>query len=988
MSQSVQLSVSGMYTAPSDFAGLPPGSLDAAVNVESRHKNLLESRRGFESVDGTASLSDHIIRITNFPVGGTDASIILTSDGDLNYHHAGDGSQTALPGFTSGLVAPDVLAKNRFVRGGQNLYLTNRDGVLSYSSGSGADVLPAGVPRGLDLTATATNDTSGFFTNNQVLATTAKITSGSLTLTKLASSSGVTEGMYVAGTGIPAMTTIISITQPAVVLVETGTLAAGSIHITALATTTGLVVGQLVTGQGIQSGSKIATIVSGTAVDLDVAAYQTGAAVAVTFTNPLTMTMSANATATTDPLSIVFYSGAQVAYRAIFGRVETDIDGNNTTRYGAPSAIAVATNTSGTSTNVSVVATLPKNSTDVITFIQLYRSEASATVDIEALDQMALVYERDLVAGDFTARQVTITDETPDSEKGIPLYTGTDREGILQANLPPPSCWDMGIYRNFAVYGNCTQPSTLAVTLTSVGVPSGLQSGDTITIVAGSDTEVYTAAGSESPATRQFKVFSAGTVSQNITDTVNSLIRVINYDNAMPVHAILTSSTTDLPGQITFESDVPYGTFTMTASAHATAWDPVMTSLTSDINNYNNAIFVSKVDELESVPGANLYRVGDSSSPVIRIIPLRDYAIVLKGSGVYKIVGTDPKNLLITPFDLTTNIVGPDTAVRLNSGVWMFSNQGVVSIDDSGVNAKSPPIDDQLNELIGTNISGLNSLAFGIGYESDRKYVLSVPVAVGETFTTKQYVFNYVTSSWTTWDRNLYEGFIHSTEGKLYVARADGVNNGISKERRSGTYTDAADESILGNITSVTSTTEVVMSDVSNVEVGDILSQTLAVLSPVTAVDTIAGAVTLQYPFVWATGDVTIIKAISCSITFKQVFGDNPAFVRQFPEGLVLFKSSGFNIATMSFFTDYSQSTETVTLYSSLLAGLWGLFPWGNGPWGGGAGLPSSIRFYVPANKQLGSYIIPTLRIKQAWAAWRFQGMSLSWAPISQESGR
>jgi hypothetical protein len=630
--------------------------------------------------------------------------------------------------------------------------------------------------------------------------------------------------------------------------------------------------------------------------------------------------------------------------------------------------------------------TLPKNSSDLITFIQLYRSEQTDSAAIAPLDQMALVYQRDLVAGDFTARTVTISDQAPDSTKGIPLYTGTDREGILQANLPPPSCWDMTIFRNFAIYANATAPSTLSVTLDAVGAPSGVQVNDTITIVSGSSTQVYTAKATETASAREFKVFSAGTPSQNITDTANSIIRVINYDNSMPVHVILTSTTTDLPGQMTFESDLPYGTFTANLSAHTSAFDPPLSNLTSDLNYYNNGVFVSKVDELESVPGANLYRVGDSSASIIRVLALRDYVVVLKEDGIYKIIGTTPQGLTVVPFDLTTKIIGPDTAAKLNSGVWMLSNQGVVSIDDAGVNAKSPPIDNLLNELIGSALDGLNDLAFGVGYESDRKYVLSVPATSDDTFTSTQYVYNYVTNSWTTWDRNLYWAFVHSNEGKLYISRADGDDNGTSKERKSGTYRDFSDEDISVTISSVTSSTEVVLADVRDVAVGDILYESSGVLSPITAVDLSTNAVTLQYEAAWTPGAATILKAISCLITFKQVFGDNPAFVRQFPDGLAMFKQTGFNTASLGFITDYSQGTETVTLYATLLGNLWGLFPWGDGGWGGVV-YPSNIRFEVPANKQLGSYITPTLTIAQAWSNWKLQGMSLSWYAVSPEVG-
>jgi len=140
----------------------------------------------------------------------------------------------------------------------------------------------------------------------------------------------------------------------------------------------------------------------------------------------------------------------------------------------------------------------------------------------------------------------------------------------------------MCIFKNFALYGNITQPSTLSLTVTAVGPASGVQVGNVITITSGSTTGLYTGAVAENAALKQFRIYTAGTASQNITDTVNSLIRVINYDSTVAVHAILVSTTTDLPGQFILESDNPYGTFTATVSANATAFDPTLTNLTSE----------------------------------------------------------------------------------------------------------------------------------------------------------------------------------------------------------------------------------------------------------------------------------------------------------------------------------------------------------------------------------------------------------------------
>ena len=994
MSQSLNLSVSGLYTSLNDMNGLPPGALNTASNVESRYKNVLEPRRGFvELAQSTIALTT-LKRIINFYIGGTDRNVALTSDEDVRFYN-GSG-WTALSGsFATGINAPDATnAKSRFTKAGQNLYLTSNDGIRSLSSGSSASMLRSGVPKGLNIKSVTNGASAGFFSNNTVLSTTGTITNASANITTLASTTGIVVGQYVGDSlgNIPAGTTVSSITQAATVLVVTGNTTAGSATLLNVASISGLAIGQKVSGIGIPEGATIiAPAPSGTTVNISVAAYQTATGNSFTFSSPVIVVMSANATASVSATSLTFYSGAQVGYRIVFGRTETDKDGNTITRLGAPSPIAVVTNTLSTPTNTTVTATLPKNSSSLITFYQLYRSSQTAGSTITPLDQYQLVVETALTPSDFTARVITITDATTDSLRGASLYAGSDQEGILQASNPPPMAWDCCPFRDFMIYVNATQPSSKKITILAVGGGSGIAVNDTITIAGAfagtSYSRTYTAKASENQASREFQLITSGTPSQNITDTANSLIRVINYDNNLPVHATLVSTTTDLPGQILLECDNPsIETFTVTASAHTTAYDPTLSGVTSTVNTINNGIYVSKSGELEAVPATNLLRAGDSSGSILRCIPLRDYVIIIKTDGIYKLQGLTPGGLACNPFDLTTKIIGADTAVILNSGVWMLSNQGVVSISDGGVDAKSIPIDDQLNTSIGSNLSAIQDVAFAIGYESDRKYILSLPQSNSDTSTVKQYVFNYVTNSWTTWDRRLRCAYIHSTDGKLYIGRDDNTEQGLSKERKSGTYQDYVDEGIDLTIDSVISSTVLTLSDVNNVTVGDILYQDSSNFSPITSVDSTTNQITVESALSWVTGAIQVLKAYSCDVTWKQVFGDNPAFVRQFSEGLALFKNTRFNSGTLNFVTDFDKSSEPVTIYGTG-NGLYGLFPWGSVPWGGTL-LPSNIRFLVPQNKQLGSYIIPSMTIRQGYSNFKFQGIALSYNNISFEVGK
>ena len=119
---------------------------------------------------------------------------------------------------------------------------------------------------------------------------------------------GVQPGMAVTGTGIPAGTTVLSMTNGTFSLAATGTTTAGSTSVTAVAPVTGIAAGMTITGPNLATGTYVVTI-SGTTVTLSQNAIASGAATALTFTGGGTITLSQNATATATGTTFVFAGG-------------------------------------------------------------------------------------------------------------------------------------------------------------------------------------------------------------------------------------------------------------------------------------------------------------------------------------------------------------------------------------------------------------------------------------------------------------------------------------------------------------------------------------------------------------------------------------------------------------------------------------------------------------------------------------------------------
>ena len=159
--QDLTLEVAGLYTHPNPLSSVPKGGLSVAENIVIDRENLAESRRGFVQY---ATLPDPH-KAFNF-----DDTIIVHSD-DLFVIDNGSGTFTNVntTSYTASLEGPTTNLLAQSIQANGNLYLTTDKGVIKLDSSTGT-LARAGVPRALDLSATAANVAGGFLANNSAVA--------------------------------------------------------------------------------------------------------------------------------------------------------------------------------------------------------------------------------------------------------------------------------------------------------------------------------------------------------------------------------------------------------------------------------------------------------------------------------------------------------------------------------------------------------------------------------------------------------------------------------------------------------------------------------------------------------------------------------------------------------------------------------------------------------------------------------------------------
>lgn len=577
-----------------------------------------------------------------------------------------------------------------------------------------------------------------------------------------------------------------------------------------------------------------------------------------------------------------FNSSSNVAYQVVWGY----IDANNNTVLGDPSELINVTNSSGSPQNVNLTFTVPSGLSTSY-FWQLYRSAQTNSTSVVAGVQFQLIAQANLTAGQISALSVSYTDQTPDTLKGSYLYTDTTQQGPLQTNDQPPLAVDMCYWKNMTFYLNIKSKQRAYVTVISVGSPSGIQNGDTFVITSGATTLTFTGAATQDPTVPQFKVDTSSTPAANIDATARNLVACINqYASNSLVYAYYISGYQQLPGQILLEERAIGGAVFTLTSSRGGAYSPVIpssgTTYASTNTSQQNGLAISKAGQPEAVPLVNLEPVGASDQAGYRVLPLTDAVYVLKADGVFRVTGDTPSNLVVTVAYPDTILSVPESAVVLNNSIYAYTNQGIVTINQSEPQLLSFPVEDQLLPL--QTITNFSSMSYGVAYPADRKYVFGCPSQSTDTTPTQEWVYNYITQTWTRWDREVSGGVVNPNDNKLYFCSK--LATKVLQERKSYTVMDYADDSfscLITNFSGKTITVDSTASAVAGMSIAqtNALHPNLPTTSVIVSVDS-ATQITVSDSLQWTIGTAAYYTAIDCTAGYAPAHGGFPLYLKHF----------------------------------------------------------------------------------------------------------
>jgi hypothetical protein len=538
-----------------------------------------------------------------------------------------------------------------------------------------------------------------------------------------------------------------------------------------------------------------------------------------------------------------------------------------------------------------------------------------------------------------------------------------------------------------------------AATATAAGVTITFYTDKTITLggvtYSFGATEIVSGAGSP-----QVQVSVTNVAAVDIDLTARSLIRVVNrYASNTTVYAYYLSGPGDLPGQMMIEEKgIGASAFTLQSSNSNVSnmffpAPPVSpstnTKSTSSTDLKKNALAYAKSQQPEAVPILNYLLVGPGNKEILRVVNLRDSAIIIKEEGVYRLTGETPQSFSIVPIDLTVFCKAPESVCVLANQVFMLSNQGVVRITESGVEVVSHDIEPELTPLL--SVSTIDDYTFGCSYESERMYLLSTLTETSDTVNNQTLVYNAVTKVWDKWTFAFESAIVEPGTDKLYFSKPSDTK--VYIERKDFADTDYADPESSITITSISGTTVEFTISGATPALGWVIAQgtTEIAIETLTSISGGYRAVLKDDPpSSWATGAATIYPNVGFDVewhgwagpgqaadTLKQVYG----------VGFLTDDIAGNNSVSSfvaKFASNFDQEIEEVSMTQPAQG--WGA-AWGSSPWGG-SGDPFGYPTWVPRNKQYCTRLYVGVRHSNAREKISIAGVCFAFNAVSERIGR
>ena len=368
--------------------------------------------------------------------------------------------------------------------------------------------------------------------------------------------------------------------------------------------------------------------------------------------------------------------------------------------------------------------------------LRVYRSVLQTDITAKGhASDYRLVFEKEITRDDIGNFRPTINvvDIVPDAGDygglmGETCYVSENTgEGFSQRNEWAPGCATTESFSGIRFYGNVWEPGVISISLLS---SSGITDGDTIsvdTVFIGDPSTfstTYTARNSPS-GPNEFQIFTSGTTTQNIRNTMLSFAQAVNAaqtgDNLI-VFAEPVGNAEGQPidvGRVFIKALNPRNTIDVVTSIKP---EYVRINKAGQVN-HRNRVYYSKPGQAWAVPSINYFDIGDSSTIVWALKANNSSLYCFTNEGLYKI-GVDQGGPYTELFDRTIKVDGVRCVDRVGDTLYALARHQIVAVSDGGARAVSDNIRPYLESVNSNGQLGVISTVTAI--QEQRKVLITL----------------------------------------------------------------------------------------------------------------------------------------------------------------------------------------------------------------------------------------------------------------------
>ena len=340
---------------------------------------------------------------------------------------------------------------------------------------------------------------------------------------------------------------------------------------------------------------------------------------------------------------------------------------------------------------------------------------------------------------------------------------------------------------------------------------------------------------------------------------------------------------------------------------------------TSDNDAQFARVYESKPFQPDAFPLLNYADIGDTTKRVWAMAVVRNAVFAFKEDGLF--IRTAP--LTWELFDGTVKLVSFRSVSTLLNNIYAWTTQGVVAINDTGVEIISRPIEKTLTDAFNSFSSAAKEYGFGVANEVDRTYHLYAPGTA--SFSRQCFTYNAITRAWTretignlefasgivaTDEYNKLHRAVFTVDGKLLMQRNKNVKEDYQDV--SGTFY-TPDSKVAAYLTYNAApgfaAGDFIVSDTGNIHQITLVSNTLYYVTPnVVLTDT----------------SYALCTAISTSWQYAPITAGNPDLLKMFRQANVLFQNAHAQTMALEFSTELRTTPESQTVDLQTIVGQWG----------------------------------------------------------------